>query len=105
MQGSKDILSLSGNMYHPLLPQHAALLPIVLLRRVISGAQLGIRGLRKGWKAALTPVSGSSGERYDGNIANLEMWDEYGCSLGVAVFIIFSLLAITVNESNEDKMC
>lgn len=42
----------------------------------MSGALFGIIGLRKGWVAALTPVSESSGERTDGNTANREMWDE-----------------------------
>lgn len=79
MHGNKDILNLSGNVYYIysnlLLPQYVAILPIVLLSRVMSGALFGIRGLRKGWEAALTPVSGSSGERNDGNIANWEMWE------------------------------
>lgn len=63
------------HLFYYLSPKYVALLPIVLLIRVMSGALFGIRGLRKGWKAALTPVSGSSGEQKDGNIANCEMCD------------------------------
>lgn len=42
----------------------------------MSGALFSITGLWRGWAAALTPVSESSGERKDGNTANREMWDE-----------------------------
>ena len=57
----------------------------------MSEVQAGIRRFRGLLVAAVTPESGSSGDRNVGNMAKREIWDWLGCSLGTGTSICFSL--------------